>query len=382
MQNSEDDMNELFRRASRGFRLNLQGEDWDAIQKRLASNAPVSTALETKIKDRNNYKLLIIALFVYAISGTIVYTVLNIRNRPSGKPEEKINKVTHFSQGRSKSQSKSKFTVSSSATLVGIPPENEKKNDPAYFWIQDYQVASNLPDPGELEIHHSDQINSAPIQIKISSKPGTSNKKDRDIDKSKRFYIGLIAGPQFNNTKEQEFSKPGVSAGLLAGYRLNSKLGIETGFFISDKRYHSAGEYFSMSKISATMPAGMKVLSVESKSTVLEIPLRIKYNWLKTSRGDVFGTAGLSSYILTKESNRYLASLNGSQEDLSGSYSQSQKYFAAAVNLSAGYQFRTGRGMTLRVEPYLQIPVKKIGVGSLPILSTGVYLGITLPLSK
>jgi hypothetical protein len=38
--------------------------------------------------------------------------------------------------------------------------------------------------------------------------------------------------------------------------------------------------------------------------------------------------------------------------------------------------------LNLRLNPYLQIPIKMIGMGSMHVVSAGVYLGITFPLIK
>ncbi len=45
------------------------------------------------------------------------------------------------------------------------------------------------------------------------------------------------------------------------------KMAVETGFIISQKKYFSSGKYFSMKTVAASMPAGMKVVSLNGKST-------------------------------------------------------------------------------------------------------------------
>ncbi len=130
------------------------------------------------------------------------------------------------------------------------------------------------------------------------------------------------------------------------------------------------------------MPAGMKLNQVQSNSTVFEIPVEIKYEVLKCNQGEVFVTGGLSSFILTSENNQYHASVNGHNETMSGHYSAHQSYFASAINISAGYEWIAGGNVNLRMEPYLQIPLKSIGMGSMHVVSTGVYLGISFPVVK
>ncbi len=130
------------------------------------------------------------------------------------------------------------------------------------------------------------------------------------------------------------------------------------------------------------MPPGMKLIQIQSKSTVAEIPLKLKYDILKTEKGSLFAGGGISSFIITREDNQYQASVNGNNETLKGSYSTHQHYFAAAANISAGYEWKAGKGLNLRLEPYVQIPLKTVGMGSMQVVSAGAYLGITFPIIK
>ena len=67
---------------------------------------------------------------------------------------------------------------------------------------------------------------------------------------------------------------------------------------------------------------------------------------------------------------------------MDGHYSTHQNYFAAAINMSAGYEWNAGGNVNIRIEPYLQIPLKPIGMGSMNVTSAGIYLGITMPVVK
>ena len=49
----------------------------------------------------------------------------------------------------------------------------------------------------------------------------------------------------------------------------------------------------------------------------------------------------------------------------------------AVANLSIGYQNSISKNLNIRVEPFLKIPLQGMGVGSLPVTSAGLQLGIT-----
>jgi hypothetical protein len=58
-------------------------------------------------------------------------------------------------------------------------------------------------------------------------------------------------------------------------------------------------------------------------------------------------------------------------------YKKSSSDLLAVISLSGGYNKSIGKSTKFFICPYLKIPVKGIGIGSLPIMSTGVNIGIT-----
>jgi hypothetical protein len=81
---------------------------------------------------------------------------------------------------------------------------------------------------------------------------------------------------------------------------------------------------------------------------------------------------------MTKEKNNYLALVNGNKQNITSTYSKSNRYLAAVIDFSVGYEFNIQKNKALRIEPYLQFPLKGIGVGTMPVMSTGLHIGYTL----
>ncbi|MGB8195129.1 MAG: outer membrane beta-barrel protein [Chitinophagaceae bacterium] len=184
-------------------------------------------------------------------------------------------------------------------------------------------------------------------------------------------YVGIVGGPEGNKVKGWELSSCGFDVGLVLGYDLNDRFSLETGLLFTKKHYFCEGQDFNME-----MP-GMKLESLEGKSRLLEIPVKLKYNVIRKRKWNVFSTAGLSSYVLTHEKNNYLLTVNGSQQNMISNYEKASKYFAAAVDVSLGYELKASPRLRLRLQPYLQIPLKGMGVGSVSVQSIGVHAGIT-----
>jgi len=419
MQYQNDDMDELFRRAADGYPLKMQEDNWDAVAGKLSVPAATAVGVNQQKSKKNNYKPATLLLLLLFISGTTALLVLNkqndiVDNRTSFKNRENVkasivNKDYPDNNYRKITIAKSKRV--SSFSIIGEERNALKIKKQILFRAGFMKMSSNNP-----EISYTDELAENKNETSVNqNKPDEKNAGTGDINnqnslanllkekqennivkdnetekkndsanavkekkkKEKKFYVGVFAGPQFNQVKSQGFSNAGVSAGLVVGVNLSKKLAVETGLFISEKKYFSRGEYFKMIK-DASMPASMKVISLNGKSTVLEIPVTIKYNFIKKNRSNFFGTIGASSYILTNETNNYLAVVNGNKEQLAINYAKNANYFTAALNVSAGYEYKL-KQTTLRVEPYVQSPLRNIGVGSMPVMSTGIHVGITLP---
>ena len=166
--------------------------------------------------------------------------------------------------------------------------------------------------------------------------------------------------------------------GLLGGYNINSRWAVETGLIWDRKAYASEGAYFKTDKI--YLPEHSDVVSVAGYCNMFEIPLNLRFNMAKKRSHTVFATAGVSSYLMQKEDYDYV--YRRYNVDYAGNkkvYGNSNHLFSVA-NFSVGYEQGLGRKTKLRIEPYLKIPVKGVGIGSLPLSSAGILFGITHPI--
>jgi len=192
----------------------------------------------------------------------------------------------------------------------------------------------------------------------------------------KKFYYVIAAGPTFNAVKEQS-AGTGWNLGVIGGYDLNDRLSLETGIIFSQKKYWTSGDYFSTSKVGASMPPPIKIMEVDGSSKAIEIPLHLRYNVLQNRKRTIFSSAGFSSYVLTKEYNEYHTSTNGNMQMMYGTYKNIEKYLAASLDISIGYERSLSRNSSVRFQPYIQIPVQGIGMGDLKIMSTGLRIAFT-----
>jgi hypothetical protein len=194
-------------------------------------------------------------------------------------------------------------------------------------------------------------------------------------NKSHAFYIGVIAGPDFSTVKLDKINKTGITVGVIAGYRLNKKLSIESGLLFDKKYYYSEGKYFNSKHL--YLPSYTTLDNVDGDCHMIELPLNVKIDFASNKKANWFALAGVSSYFMKKENYTYRYEEGGWPKEKSVSLKDASQIWASVMNLSLGYSHNIGKTGNLRIEPYIKMPIRNIGIGSLPITSAGIYFGFT-----
>ena len=247
------------------------------------------------------------------------------------------------------------------------------------------KVATNPTSPGEKDSKPiaSDEKNATKKEepsVTEDSKttPLTTTSKDKKVKKKEaKFYFGLQAGPDFSMVKSTNVRGVGFGFGLLGGYNISKKLAVETGLFWDRKSYQSEGRYFKTESLNWPH---VTVLDLSGYCNMYEIPLNIRYNVSANSERTWFANAGLSSYLMKKEKYDYDYERYGVYQKGSREYKNTTNNWLSVAHLSIGLQKKLGTVGDLRIEPYVKLPLNGLGLGSLPLRSTGIYLGITRPI--
>ena len=189
------------------------------------------------------------------------------------------------------------------------------------------------------------------------------------------FYAGIFAAPDLSTVKMQRVNGVGTTFGALIGYAINAHWSIETGASVDRKKYYTQGEYFDTSHVH--MQPNSQLLNASGTCYMWEIPLNVRYTFNPDAKTKWFGTAGVSTYLMSKENYSFEIQKNTYTWYYSWNNKQPSQYPFSIVNLSAGFEQRLGRVGSLRVEPYVRLPLGGIGTGKLPIMSAGINVGIT-----
>lgn len=330
--------------------------------------------------------------FVTKLSNTSNKTLSNTFNKSAQiiseeKESKKINRLKNKNQVVQNNLEKMKASIEyiqptkNEISFDGMDIKRKKMNA-INLNIEDYlkttekTTLNNKDQFFASETTHDQPIEIKPIQSKtIATAEKEALKKNIQLNKKNNLsvYYGLTAGVELNEVKNQPMKKPSYNFGFALGLQLNHQIAIESGLVLSQKKYFSEGKYFTPKP--GIMPSDMIVNSLNGSCTIIELPLVIKYNLSKKSN-TIFGKVGLSSYLLTKESNQYQAIVNGQKVEVNSTYKDATFYSTSNINLSLGYQHNIGKQLNFRVEPYVQIPIKGVGIGSLPVTTIGVRIGI------
>lgn len=417
MQLLDDDMDELFRKAASQYPLKTDGSDWDAVMRRLPQSDNKEASSINRLRGSRWLKWLfgpLLALLVLligmpalrmgvlppkegsgaSVAKTVVTTamvendnnnsnvipVITGTNSNKGVPVDE-NVVENNTIATPVSEDRNNNTA-----VTEVINTDKSKNTPVVLINTNNNSSSISPGNNPLNLHWLQGIDQKDLQISAQLQTNSGNIKlrpDTIVPKAKTkvqkgLYIGIVASPDFSTVKGQRISNVGYNAGLIAGYRISRHLAVETGVLLERKYYYSEGRYFSTKKID--IPANMKVIDVDGWCKMIEIPLNVRYAFSIKEKSNWYVNGGVSSYIMSKESYDYKYKYYNMISTKNWSYNNATRNWFSIIHVGVGYEHRVGAKSTLRVEPYLKIPAGGVGIGSLPMTSVGLNVGITRPI--
>ena len=205
------------------------------------------------------------------------------------------------------------------------------------------------------------------------TKLNTRNNNDRG------FYAGIMFGVDMSSVHFQS-AKSGATTGFIIGHAFNQKWSIESGLLWDTKRVYDDGSYFNPPGYTPTN--GVTIIAVNGKSRLYELPVNMKYTII-SGKHNLFATTGISSYLMRTENYDYeytQTNQPGGHNYLS--YTKETKNWFSVANFSIGYTHKLGGNGSMRLEPYLKVPLTNLGTANMPIMSTGLSIGFTKPLRR
>jgi hypothetical protein len=187
-----------------------------------------------------------------------------------------------------------------------------------------------------------------------------------------KWSIRLGVSPDLSGVNLKTFAQPGPAASLLIEYNLTRRLIIQAGVARSLKIYTApAGEY----QWPSNWYQKQRPISIDGTCKVLEVPLNLRYDLIRHDKARWFAGAGVSSYKMQNEIYTYNYKYSNDPNIRWWKWEgQTGWYFLSHLNASIGYERRISGRLSLLAEPYVRVPLRRVGFGKVNLFSTGVWL--------
>jgi|GEM_PF-2037369 len=189
-----------------------------------------------------------------------------------------------------------------------------------------------------------------------------------------RLYLGLVGAPDVSTVRMADYQSPRPNYGVVVEYRVLDRLRLTTGVLRGTKVYRARRDDYDWSGYA--IPSYADFEWVEGSCTILDVPLNLRYDVLARPRSLVFGSAGLSSLFMQRESYAYDYSYYRTQYHWQKDYVNENQHWFSVLNLSLGYERRLGQHWGLQAEPYVKLPLGGVGAGKVRLASGGVFFGV------
>jgi hypothetical protein len=317
------------------------------------------------------------------------------RSLPPAKPRRVISKSLRSSYTPLLAQSRQthrNYRKESRPDVAAAAPTVSGKQSDASPSVGDKETqmdgASTVPDPALATINEKVKTAVAPTDtlskttIALSTKPADSAAVAplAKADKKKaahqqHVYAGVLAGTGITTVEGQKVQRMGMDIGIVAGYSAGRHWAFEAGLLWSRKHYYSSADKL---KEEVYAPRYYVLTDVQGDCRMIEIPVTVQYHF-GGRKGNFFASAGVSSYLMKREDYvyNYKNPQYGSEYAYPYTYRNATRDWASQLQLSAGYRLSLPRNFRVRLEPYVQLPLKDAGYGRLPLTSAGLRVALT-----
>lgn len=192
------------------------------------------------------------------------------------------------------------------------------------------------------------------------------------------WILSIMAAPDLSGTRPLDGKFSG-NVGLVATYRLNNRLSISGGVIYARKLYQTD---FANYRPSYGWSNPQRTPSfVDADCNVLDIPLNINFDIAHQRRSAWFASAGISSYLMLKETYDYTYPPHEYGYPKQFTLHNQNRHILGIGNVSIGYRRQLNSTLRIAVQPFVKVPLTGIGNGNLKLYSTGVALSADIDLT-
>lgn len=305
---------------------------------------------------------------------TVAGTATKITGKTGNSPVAVDQKIMFTRQSKQKVE---KDQLLSNKTIVGrnkdVAQDVEKKDN----IVQSAPLQSN-----ERIIKNESSVNSP---VAKESAPASTTQQEQAVstkkaaskngrpDRMNGFSFFVSAGPDVSKAQNSKTGKVTMSWGLGVAYTLN-RFTLKTGVFSANKIYWAGPDDY---KLSYTPPPNLKFMGADANCRVIEVPVKLSYNFAVKNKSNWFAGAGLSSYLMKREDYLYeYKSSAGNSYYHSYETKNENKHYFSVLNFSGGYTYQLSKTISISGEPYVEVPLTGIGVGKVHLNSGGILFTV------
>jgi hypothetical protein len=396
---TEDDINDLLRKAAEDYSPRDSESNWETILDRISPQNSSKKRAPFLIGFVKKYLGVLILVPLFVVGGLWIQhyrSDASIVSTPVAQKENENDSAGYKSANPSAklSGSKNNSPHAKSVYTDALRNSTAVAKRPRRFFNREQGSAYSKPDLTDRTLSPKSFLYSLylPINAKITSPLTDSIKTKPPIDyqqqkgtgsfqtrlhRRRGIYLGLVSAIDFSNVKSSAISHPGYAVGFIGRYKFNDRFDVETGLIFNKRNYNSDGRHFNMEKVRGAMPDAMHINSLYTTSSVIEIPIKFKYHFFLMKKSTLSASAGTSAYLMTAQQNDYDASMYGNDEQFTGMYTKNEFLLPAVLNIGLGYEYSISDRLNIGAEPFFKIPLRGMGIGNLPVTSAGVQLSVT-----
>lgn len=313
------------------------------------------------------------------VAVNIERPIVTTKNANSPKGNSQSNKKTTSAKqtdaaatnaGISESSNQQPAIVNPETAVTGEVITKEKTTEPE----QKNSTSQSIQEQQPVKENKVEPTQEA-VPSKTDEQKETASVPVLSVARGKGWSYSFLVGIDKSTVKFKYGNNAGINLGMMGGYHFNDRLSVHTGAIYTQKNYKVAGEDFSAPKDSWV--SYYKIDNVEGYCRMWEVPVLLRYNLSRPSKNNVFLSAGLSSYFMTKEDYTYHYYTNSGQlATRHNEYYSTDTHIMSIADLSVGFENRLSNNWSLLVEPYAKIPLSGVGMGDIQLSSFGLNFSV------
>lgn len=193
-----------------------------------------------------------------------------------------------------------------------------------------------------------------------------------------RVTIGVSLAPDMSTVGSiSNFHNPGYKLGISVEYNLSQNLGLSAGAIHTTVRYVASEQEYNPP---VYWKDGIRPSEAVAECILIDIPVSLKYNFLHFDHSRLYGTVGISTYVMLNED--YQFNYQNYQDDLVQNWNDrtGTSHWMSNAGLSIGYELDVHPNFSIRAEPFIKVPLREVGWGNVKLYSMGSFFSINYKL--